>query len=215
MIVETLSTLPKGVKLTYVPTLEGIDPALLARLVEHGYKEGKAFKGVVLPDDGTIVVVGDQHTNVKDMEETLFHEMVGHYGIDTVIGMDRLKKYARATDLEKLAAKLGGDQLWTHAVDAMTFANEQKGDTELAALREIIAYTAQTRITENFKQKAGRWLQELVGMVRSALRQMGFKNMAEMSTSDVFYAIKMANKAFNERTVGPYRAEGGVMAFRT
>ena len=215
LIVETLSKLPKGVKLTYVPTLEGMDPALLKRLVEQGYKEGEAFKGVVLPDDGTIVVVGDQHGSVKDLEETLFHEMVGHYGIDTVIGMDRLKKYAHATDLEKLAAKLGGDQLWTHAVDAMRFANEQKGDTELAALREIIAYTAQQRITENFKQKAGRWLQELVGMVRSALRQMGFKNMAEMSTSDVFYAIKLANKAFNERTVGPYRAEGGVMAFRT
>jgi hypothetical protein len=149
------------------------------------------------------------------LEETLFHEMVGHYGIDTVIGMDRLKQYARATDLEKLASKLGGDQLWTHAVDAMTFASEQKGDTELAAMREIIAYTAQQRITENFKQKAGRWLQELVGMVRSALRRMGFNNMAQMSTSDVFYAIKLANKAFNERTVGPYRAADGVMAFRT
>lgn len=215
LIVETLSTLPKGVNLVYVPTLEGMKPELQARLVSFGYKPGSAFKGVVLPDDGTIVVVGDQHTNVKDLEETLFHEMVGHYGIDTVIGMDRLKTYARTTDLEKLASKLGGDQLWTHAVDAMTFATEQKGDPDLAALREIIAYTGQQRITENFKQKAGRWLQELVGMVRSALRRMGFKNMAEMSTSDVFYAIKLANKAFNERTVGPYRAADGVMAFRT
>ena len=215
LIVGTLSKLPKGVNLVYEPTLEGMKPETLKRLVSFGYKPGSAFKGVVLPDDGTIVVVGDQHTNVKDLEETLFHEMVGHYGIDTVIGMDRLKKYASATDLEKLAKKLGGDPLWTHAVDAMTFATEQKGDPDLAALREIIAYTGQQRITENFKQKAGRWLQELVGMVRSSLRQIGFKNMAEMSTSDVFYALKMANKAFNERTVGPYRAEGGVMAFRT
>ena len=215
LIVETLSKLPKGVNLVYEPTLEGMKPETLKRLVSFGYKEGKAFKGVVLPDDGTIVVVGDQHTSVKDLEETLFHEMVGHYGIDTVIGMDRLKKYAKATDLEKLAKKLGGDPLWTHAVDAMTFASEQKGDTELAAMREIIAYTAQQRVTESFRQKAGRWLQELVGMVRAALRQMGFTNMAEMSTSDVFYAIKQANKAFNERTVGPYRAADGVMAFRS
>jgi hypothetical protein len=215
LIVDTLSKLPKGVNLVYEPTLEGMKPETLKRLVSFGYKEGKPFKGVVLPDDGTIVVVGDQHTSLTDLEETMFHEMVGHYGVDTVIGMDRLQKYAKATDLEKLAKKLGGDPLWTHAVDAMTFASEQKGDTELAAMREIIAYTAQQRITENFKQKAGRWLQELVGMVRSALRQMGFKNMAEMSTSDVFYAIKQANKAFNERTVGPYRAADGVMAFRT
>ena len=218
LIVETLSKLPKGVKLTYVPTLEGMDPDLLARLVEHGYKEGKAFKGVVLPDDGTIVVVGDQHTNVKDLEETLFHEMVGHYGIDTVIGMDRLQKYANDTDVIKLAEKLGGMPLVRKALEAARFAKSQDKSEEiqkLQALREIIAYTAQARITENFKQKAGRWLQELVGMARSALRQMGFQNMARMSTSDVFYAIKMANKAFNERTVGPYRAEGGLMAFRT
>ncbi len=218
LIVETLSTLPKGVKLTYAPTLEGMDPALLARLVEHGYKEGKAFKGVVLPDDGTIVVVGDQHTNVKDLEETLFHEMVGHYGIDTVIGMDRLQKYADDTDVIKLAEKLGGEPLVRKAVEAAKFAAEQGKSEEiqkLQALREVIAYTAQRRITEGFREKAGRWLKELVGMVRSALRQMGFTNMARMSTSDVFYAIKMANKAFNERTVGPYRAADGLMAFRT
>jgi len=218
LIVETLSTLPKGVKLVYVPTLEGMDPALLKRLVEHGYKEGEAFKGVVLPDDGTIVVVGDQHTSVTDLEETLFHEMVGHYGIDTVIGMERLQKYANDTDVIALAEKLGGEPLVREAVAAAKFAAEQGKSEEvqkLQALREVIAYTAQKRITESFREKADRWLKEFVGMVRSALRRMGFKNMARMSTSDVFYAIKLANKAFNDRTVGPYRAEGGVMAFRT
>lgn len=218
LIVEVLSTLPKGVKLTYVPTLEGMDPALLARLVEHGYKEGDPFRGVVLPDDGTIVVVGDQHSSITDLEETLFHEMVGHYGIDTVIGMDRLQKYANDTDVIKLAEKLGGDPLVRKALEAARFAKSQGKSEEiqkLQALREVIAYTAQRRITEGFREKAGRWLKEFVGMVRSALRQMGFKGMARMSTSDVFYAIKMANKAFNDRTVGPYRAAGGMMAFRT
>ena len=218
LIVEVLSTLPKGVKLTYVPTLEGMDPALLARLVEHGYKEGDPFRGVVLPDDGTIVVVGDQHSSITDLEETLFHEMVGHYGIDAVIGMDRLQKYANDTDVIKLAEKLGGEPLVRKALEAARFAATQGKSEEiqkLQALREIIAYTAQKRITENFREKAGRWLKEFVGMVRSALRQMGFRGMARMSTSDVFYAIKMANKAFNDRTVGPYRAAGGLMAFRT
>jgi hypothetical protein len=217
LIVEVLSTLPKGVNLVYAPTLADIKPDLLAKLIAGGYKEGESFKGVVLPD-GTIVVVGDQHSSVTDMEETLFHEMVGHYGIDTVIGMDRLQKYANNTDVIKLAEKLGGEPLVRKAVEAARFAATQGKSEEiqkLQALREIIAYTAQKRITENFREKAGRWLKEFVGMVRSALRQMGFKNMARMSTSDVFYAIKLANKAFNDRTVGPYRAEGGMMAFRT
>jgi hypothetical protein len=199
LIVETLSKLPKGVNLVYAPTLADIKPELLTKLIEGGYKEGEAFKGVVL-SDGTIVVVGDQHTSVTDLEETLFHEMVGHYGIDTVIGMDRLQKYANDTDVITLARKLGGESLVLEALAAAKFAATQGKSEEiqkLQALREIIAYTAQKRITENFREKAGRWLKEFVGMVRSALRQMGFNGMARMSTSDVFYAIKMANKAFN------------------
>ncbi len=87
--------------------------------------------------------------------------------------------------------------------------------TELAGLREIIAYTAQRRVDESFREKAGRFIKELVGMVRSGLRRMGFTKASEMSTSDVFYAIKLAQKAYDSRKVGPYRAADGLMAFRT
>ena len=213
-IVEIKSRLPKGMNLVYEPTLADMKQETLDMLKADGYKEGTPFKGVVL-GDGTIVVVGDQHANMTDLEETLYHEMVGHYGIDTVIGLNRLEEYARNTDLEKLAKDLGGNSLWAKAVDAMTFAVEQKGNPDLAALREIIAYTAQQRVTESFYAKASRFIKELVGMMRDALRSMGFKNMAEMSANDVFKAIKSADKAYQNRTLGPYRAADGVMAFRS
>ena len=213
-IVEIKSRLPKGMNLVYEPTLADMKQETLDMLKAEGYKEGTSFKGVVL-GDGTIVVVGDQHANMTDLEETLYHEMVGHYGIDTVIGLDRLQKYALDTDLEKLAKDLGGMPLWIKALDAMTFAKEQKGDPDLAALREIIAYTAQQRVTESFYAKASRFIKELIGMMRDALRSMGFKNMPEMSATDVFKAIKSADKAYQERTLGPYRAADGAIAFRS
>jgi len=213
-IVEIKSRLPKGMNLIYEPTLADMKQETLDMLKAEGYKEGTSFKGVVL-GDGTIVVVGDQHTNMTDLEETLYHEMVGHYGIDTVIGLDRLQKYALDTDLEKLAKDLGGMSLWVKALDAMTFAKEQKGDPDLAALREIIAYTAQQRVTESFYAKASRFIKELIGMMRDALRSMGFKNMPEMSASDVFNAIRASDTAFQNRTLGPYRAADGTMAFRS
>jgi hypothetical protein len=97
----------------------------------------------------------------------------------------------------------------------MTFAKEQKGDPDLAALREIIAYTAQQRVTESFYAKASRFIKELIGMMRDALRSMGFKNMAAMSSNDVFKAIKSADTAYQNRTLGPYRAADGVIAFRS
>ena len=213
-IVEIKSRLPKGMNLIYEPTLADMKQETLDMLKADGYKEGTPFKGVVL-GDGTIVVVGDQHANMTDLEETLYHEMVGHYGIDTVIGLDRLQKYALDTDLEKLAKDLGGMPLWIKALDAMTFAKEQKGDPDLAALREIIAYTAQQRVTESFYAKASRFIKELIGMMRDALRSMGFKNMAAMSSNDVFKAIKSADTAYQNRTLGPYRAADGVIAFRS
>ena len=213
-IVKLRSNMPAGIDFTYEPTLAGISDANMKRLVAEGYKPGTSFKGVVL-SDGKVIVVGDQHANLKDLEETIVHELIGHYGIDTVIGMDKMQEYAKNTDLEKLAKDLGGDPLWDEAVAAMNFAVDQKGNPDLAALREIIAYTAQRRVDEGFREKAGRFIKELVGMVRSGLRRMGFTKASEMSTSDVFYAIKLAQKAYNNRTIGPYRAADGTMAFRT
>jgi len=212
-IVEIKSRLPKGMDLTYVPDLEKISPELDKTLRDHGW-DGKAFKGVVLPD-GKIIIVGNTHTDMRDLEATLLHEMIGHYGIDTVIGANKLTAFARGTDLEKLAKKLGGDELWREAVAAMNFANEQKGDTELAALREIIAHTMEQRVNENFLSKAGRWLKELVGMVRSALRDMGFVDATKLSTNDVYYMLRQANTQFENRKLGPYRAADGLMAFRS
>ena len=207
------SRLPKGMDLTYVPDLEKISPELDKTLREHGW-DGKAFKGVVLPD-GKIIVVGNTHTDMRDLEATLLHEMVGHYGIDTVIGTDKLTDFARNNDLEKLAKKLGGEELWREAVAAMNFAQEQKGNAELAALREIIAHTMEQRVNENFLSKAGRWLKELVGMVRSALRDMGFVDATKLSTNDVYYMLRQANTQFENRKLGPYRAADGLMAFRS
>ena len=97
-------------------------------------------------------------------------------------------------------------------------ANADLGRSEavqkLQALREIIAHTSEARVTESFREKAGRWLKELVGMVRAGLREMGFKNLAELSTSDVFYMLKQSRKAFANKQIGPYKAADGEMAFR-
>lgn len=207
------SRLPKDMDLTYVPDLEKISPELDKTLRDHGW-DGKAFKGVVLPD-GKIIVVGNTHTDMRDLEATLLHEMIGHYGIDTVIGIDKLTDFARDTDLEKLAKKIGGDELWREALAAMDFAVSQKGKPDLAALREIIAHTMEQRVNENFLAKAGRWLKELVGMVRSALRDMGFVDATNLSTNDVYYMLKQANDQFNNRKLGPYRNADGIMAFRS
>ena len=44
---------------------------------------------------------------------------------------------------------------------------------------------------------------------------MGFTKMPEMSSSDVFYALKKSRKAFADKKIGAYRAADGQIAFRT
>ncbi len=209
--------LPDNVKFVYAATSRQVPVKLLNLMATDGIDVVDGIvRGAVFPD-GTVLVIGDQHANVKDLEETIAHELIGHYGIDTVIGTDRLNAFAKKTDIIALAEQLGGKPLVSEVLNTVR-ANAALGRSEevqkLQALREIIAHTEEARVTEAFKEKAGRWLKELVGMVRAGLRDMGFKNMAALSTSDVFYMLKQSRKEFANKTIGPYKAADGGVAFR-
>jgi len=209
--------LPDNVKFVYAPTARQVPIKLLNLMAKDGIDAvDGVVRGAVFPD-GTVLVVGDQHANVKDLEETIAHELIGHYGVDTVIGMDQLNAFAKKTDVIALAEQLGGKELVSEVLSTVK-ANAALGRSEevqkLQALREIIAHTEEARVTEAFREKAGRWLKELVGMVRAGLRKLGLKNMAALSTSDVFYMLKQSRKEFANKTIGPYRSADGGVAFR-
>jgi len=209
--------LPENVKFVYAPTAGDIPVKLLKKMSSEGVDPTVGMVQGAVFSDGTVLVVGNQHANVQDLEETIAHEIIGHYGIDTVIGTERLNKFAQNTDVIALAEKLGGKDLVREVVQTVR-ANAALGRSEevqkLQALREIIAHTEEARVTESFREKAGRWLKEFVGMVRAGLRDMGFTSLPKLSTSDVFYMLRKSRKAFANKTIGPYRAADGQIAFR-
>lgn len=212
------SKLPSNVKMVYAANPGKIPVALLKRMSEEGIDPTEAMVQGAVFSDGTVLVVGDQHADLKDLEATVFHELVGHYGIDTIIGIERLQAYANNTDLRALAEEIGGQKLLDEVTRTAQF-NAAQGKNEavqkLQVLREIIAHTEETRITEGFRQKASRWLKEFVGMIRAGLRDLGFTSSSVLSTSDVFYALKQSRKAFENKTIGVYRSADGEIAFRT
>jgi hypothetical protein len=215
---KVIAGLPENVKFVYATDPGKIPVSLLKRMAAEGVDPNEAMVQGAVFNDGTVLVVGDQHADLKDLEETVAHELVGHYGIDTIIGVDKLKAYANKTELFKLATDIGGDKLLAE-VQQVAVANARLGRDEatqkLQVLREIIAHTEEARVTEAFREKAGRWLKELVGMVRAGLRDLGFTKMTSMSTSDVYYALRESRKAFANKQIGPYRAADGQIAFRT
>jgi len=227
------SKLPKDVKFIYAPTLSQAPVKYLKALSDAGINvETSSVKGAVLPD-GTIVVIGDQHTDALDLEKTLIHEAVGHYGVDVVLGpqgMMDLTKAIRTTEggIFGMAKALGVEEdvlasatAWEQrAVEA-----EQKGEVEVAqkirrmgeiqSVREMLAHMQEATVNETFVQKAGRYIKVVLGALRQWLRGMGMPGLANVSTSDLYYTMFQATKRMQQEFAGTYESPTGLISLAT
>jgi hypothetical protein len=101
--------LPEGIKFVYAPTLVDA-PAAFKKALERSGRT--AAKGAVMPD-GTVIVVGEAHKSTADLQETIAHELIGHYGADMVLGKDGVqaltdKLFGRGLDhVAEVAVGLG------------------------------------------------------------------------------------------------------------
>jgi hypothetical protein len=227
------SKLPKDVKFIYAPTLSQAPVKYLKALANAGVNvETSSVKGGVLPD-GTIVVIGDQHTDALDLEKTLIHESVGHYGVDVVLGpqgMMDLTKAIRTTEggIFGMAKALGVEEdvlasatAWEQrAVEA-----EQKGEVEVAqkirrmgeiqSVREMLAHMQEATVDETFVQKAGRYIKVVLGALRQWLRGMGMPGLSNVSTNELYYTMFQATKRMQKEFAGTYESPTGLISLRT
>ena len=140
--------LPENVKFHYSYKLSGAPKEFLDALVADGVdlaNPKEAIKGAVL-SDGTVVIIGNQHTSQADLELTLAHELVGHYGIDVLLGERGMKALLtsverRADGLMGLAKELGVEdrvQETITAYDTKIATAEARGDSaeDIAELKK-------------------------------------------------------------------------------
>ena len=223
-----------GIKFKYFPTMKDVTVDILKDMERQGVDIYEtSIRGGVKPD-GTVFVIGENHTDMTDLEKTIAHEFVGHYSFEGMLGPDGMtdlmvkadKSFATKDNengLEVLAKDLGVyDEYRDAVVSAARFYEQDLADGKITerevlriaktkGLREIIAYTMEKRVDQNFMQKAKRWIQELVGAARAALKKFGLGDAAKMSTSDLFYMMKQANQTFEEGKPIAYKnSEGGV-----
>ena len=81
-------SLPKNIKFIYSYDVSGLPNHILKRLEADGIDPtdpAVVVKGGVTPD-GYVFIIGNQHESRLDLEVTAAHELVGHYGIDTMLG---------------------------------------------------------------------------------------------------------------------------------
>lgn len=194
-----------------------------------------SVKGGVLPN-GDVFIIVDAHSNMLDLEQTVAHELVGHYSFESMLGKDGMMELMRKVDksfatkenqngLENLADSLGlRDQYNAAIVGAYNFYRTSLDKGELTetevrrlaktdGLREIIAYTMEKRVDQSFMQKAKRWLQELTGAFRALLKRLGLVDAANMSTSDLFYLMRQAHDNFTAGKPMAFTKPDGTVSF--
>lgn len=219
---------PKGVKFAYSYDYAGLPAEVKAQLKDDG-----ATKGAVLPD-GTVVVIGNAHSNTADIQKTIAHEVVGHYGVDMLLGPKGMKDLTDRTmrmqgGIQKLAESFGkdvGEATLSTAIYYQRMADQARADGnekrakeleetgKIQAMRELIAHVEETRPTAGFVQKANRFIKELVGYVRAALRKMGLLSYDKVSTSDIYKLLRDARNAVGTKSGGVYVSPTGEIAFR-
>ena len=198
---------------------------------EDGVIRAKRVRGAVL-NDGTVVIFGSHHATLSELEGTFAHELYGHYGIDMLLGGQGFRRLVKAVEKEhggimELAKKFGIEQ---EVQDAAAYYAElyqkkkragasraeldqiyDKGQVQ--AMRELIAHIEEAKVDQNLIQKAGTFIKEMVGMLRAGLRKLGLSNLAEASTSDLYYMLRKSRKSFNQREMGVYVNPNNEVAF--
>jgi hypothetical protein len=225
--------LPKGIKFVYAKDLLNAPGKFLKAMARDGLDVNTSkVKGGVLPD-GTVVVIGNHHSSLLDLEKTIAHEL-GHYGTDTLLGKEGMDALYNALDkadggILGVARKLGVEE---DVLDAARAAAERyqaakergaskaeldaiQKEGQQRALREMLAHVEEAAVDKGFLAKASDFIKAMVGAVRAALRKMGLAELAKASTSDIYYVLRKARQGVYNDTLGAYRSPSGETAFRT
>jgi hypothetical protein len=172
-------------------------------------------RGGVMPN-GVVFIVAENHTDAKDLQRTLAHEITGHLGIENLLGeagMNALIKKITSQygSVFKLADDLGVGQDALAAFNAAKRIGKTDQQALATAVREVIAHTEESRPDKNFLAKAGEFIKAMVGAVRAALRKIGID--LDISTSDIFKLLRDARKDFDATVPGAYVNKDGDILF--
>ena len=206
-----------GIKLNYYDNIDQAPAIVKAALAYH---KANTTKGLILPD-GSLTVIGDTHANLRDLEETIAHEVIGHYGVEGMLGakgVQELTDKIFETDglVYRVAEALG---VWdeVRATEQSAIArglntNQQR----VAMVRELIAHTAEKRgVPAGMVDVMKRWIKALVNTVRNWFGRSGMDALTKATTADIQKLVMEAEKAYIKNALPAYVSPNGQVAFRS
>ena len=200
--------LPEGLKLT---VMEKLPEPIKAYIRERGYNPD-TIRGFVTAN-GKVVVVANNHADLKDVEKTIAHEVTGHLGVEGILGKEGMAAFtAKVIKQEggvmELARKLGVQDDAYGAYLAALRSGKTKEEAQAAAVSEMIAHTAEARPTKEFIGKAKEFIEALMGALRAGLRKMGID--LRINTNDVYKLLRDAREDFKVSPGASVEANGEV-----
>jgi len=208
------AAVPEGISVTYAATQDALPDDVKAAIDRMGVGR---IKGAVMPD-GRVFVVGENHQTAQDVEETFAHELVGHYGVDKVLGpqgMDALIKRLFAKGdayVAEVATGLGVFEDVSSSVAALKGAKDDQ--LKAAIVREMIAHAAEgRRVAPTFVGKVAEFVKDMIASVRQAFRNMGLSAAAKQDTKQIQALIRQASRELMNSRPGVYVSPNGEVAF--
>ncbi len=215
------NALPKGINFTYAATTADLPAGVREAMAAQGHQ---TIKGAVLPD-GRVFVVGEAHKNIADLQDTIAHELIGHYGVDTILGKDGVqaltdKLFAKGNDyVAQVATGLGVFEDVSSAMSALetsALTEDNINVLRTSIVREMIAHAAEgRRVAPNFVEKVKGFLKDIIAAVRGWFRNTGLSEAAKQDTKAIQALIKDAERALAGSRLGAYVSPTGEAAFRT
>jgi len=204
--------LPKGLEII---VMDKLPPSIVDFVSTRGYVPSNIKGGVM--QSGKVFIVAGNHKDIKDLQKTIAHELIGHVGVDGILGPKGMLALTRKINGQKGGVfRLATDLGVFEDAQAAFLAAKKEGKTDeealVSAVSEMIAHTAETAPTKSFLQKANDFIKAMVGALRSALRSMGLN--LDINTSDVYKLLRDAKKNFANMSPGAYKTATGSVQFR-
>lgn len=181
------------IKIEAVENIDGMPEPIKARIVADKVLNEKV-KAVY--HNGAVYVNASAMVNALDVERAVFHEVHGHYGARALFGKDT------SIAMGRLYLAIGGEKgirdiAKKHNIDLSKYEQILKGESP-GKRAEILADELLAHIAQDSKPSIKRWLQELIGSIRTWLRAHGFTSLGNFSDSEVMALLKRTREAATE-----------------
>jgi GGDEF domain-containing protein len=168
-----LTGLNTGLKYNYVQSETEIGDATIQGAIKKKNAQGK-IAAVIW--QGNVWLVGDNLKDQAHVESAVLHEVFGHHGVESVLNPNQAKLFFTGV----YESRKGEKDFQNIASRYKANLNTKAG--QLEAAREYVAHLAETGVDNSI-------INRLIGMVRNALRKMGFT--MKISDNDIRYLIGM------------------------